>query len=76
MLRANAADASSRGKIESIDGFTPPRSTNAVALEEATPLPSPTGDEISTEEIIEMIRNYFESLAADTFPTFARSRMS
>lgn len=40
----------------------------ATEYEETSPMPSPTGDALPPEEIVAMIRNYFESLPADLFP--------
>lgn len=40
----------------------------AHAYEAATPLPSPTGEDRSPDQVVEMIRAYFESLPADRFP--------
>jgi AcrR family transcriptional regulator len=40
----------------------------AIALEEATPLASPTGEDVGPQEIVAMIRDYFESLPTDRFP--------
>lgn len=40
----------------------------ATAYEESLGLPSPTGEELPPEEVVGMIRRYFESLPADRFP--------
>jgi AcrR family transcriptional regulator len=40
----------------------------ASAYEEALGFPSPTGEDLPPEEIVGMIRGYFESMPADRFP--------
>jgi AcrR family transcriptional regulator len=40
----------------------------ASAYEEALGFPSPTGEDLPPEEIVAMIRGYFESMPADRFP--------
>jgi AcrR family transcriptional regulator len=40
----------------------------ASAYEEALGFPSPTGEDLPPEEIVAMIRGYFESMPADQFP--------
>ena len=40
----------------------------ASAYEESLGLPSPTGEDLPPEEIVGMIRGYFESMPADRFP--------
>lgn len=40
----------------------------ANAYEDATPMASPTGEVMSPEQVVAMIRNYFESLPEELFP--------
>jgi AcrR family transcriptional regulator len=40
----------------------------ALAYEESQGLPSPTGEDLPPEKIVEMIRDYFASVPADRFP--------
>lgn len=40
----------------------------AVAFEESLPVTSPTGEDLSIEEIVEMFKDYFRSLPAEQFP--------
>jgi AcrR family transcriptional regulator len=40
----------------------------ATAYEEALPLPSPTGEELTPDELVTMFRSYYESLPPDQFP--------
>jgi AcrR family transcriptional regulator len=40
----------------------------ATSFEEGVPLPSPNGQPLSIEEIVRMIRGYYESLPKDQFP--------
>jgi AcrR family transcriptional regulator len=40
----------------------------ASAYEEGMPLPSPTGEDLPPDKILEMFRGYFASLPADQFP--------
>jgi AcrR family transcriptional regulator len=40
----------------------------ATAYEEEMPLPSPTGQDLSPEQLVAMFRSYYESLPADQFP--------
>jgi AcrR family transcriptional regulator len=40
----------------------------ATAYEEGMPLPSPTGEDLPPEKIVEMFRSYYQSLPPDQFP--------
>jgi hypothetical protein len=40
----------------------------ATAYEETLPLPSPTGEDLPPDQILAMLRGYYESLPADQFP--------
>ena len=40
----------------------------ATAYEEEMPLPSPTGQDLSPDQLVAMFRSYYESLPADQFP--------
>lgn len=40
----------------------------ATAYEETLGVPSPTGEELPVEAVVEMIRGYFESMPKDSFP--------